>query len=427
MHYVIVGNGVAGITAAFTLRDRESDARITVISGESNYFFSRTALMYAFMDRLNLRDLEPYERKVYKARRIELVKDWVADLDARARALRLKSGATITYDRLLLATGSVPRRIEWPGLDSVRDGVVHFVSLQDLQQCERLTSSTRDAVVVGGGLIGIELVECLRHHGVNVTFLVKEKWYWPVALDPEEGAVVADHARRHAIDLRLEEEIAEVLCDSEGRVRSVKTILGNEFPAQILGITIGVRPAIDWMRGLSTPLAVDRGVVVDAAFRTSVDGVYAAGDCAQIGDMVEQIWYSAKRQGELAARSMLGDPVLYRPPVFYNSAKFFDIEYTTVGDLLHLQPGARSFFYRAPGKDITLRLVEVDGVFAGCNMLGSRWDHTLFERWIEERRPPNYVIAHLESAQFDVEFGRFDLRGVKQAFQTAGSRAVEVV
>ena len=162
MNFVIVGNGVAGISAAFTIRSREPKARITVIGGESDYFFSRTALMYAFMDRMNLRDLEPYERKVYDAQKIERVRGWVTDLDDRARQLRLDSGATIPYDRLLLATGSVPERVPWPGLDSCHEGVVHFVSLQDLEQCERLTPSTKEVVVVGGGLIGVELVECLQ-------------------------------------------------------------------------------------------------------------------------------------------------------------------------------------------------------------------------------------------------------------------------
>lgn len=406
MHYVIIGNGVAGITAAFTLRRRDSKARITVIGGESDYFFSRTGLMYAFMDRMNPRDLEPYERRAYSVQKIDLVRAWATDLDERSHTLRLNSGQTIRYDRLLLATGSVPRRAPWPGLEATREGVAHFVSLQHLEQCERLTPSTEQAVVVGGGLIGIELVECLRHHGVDVTFLVKDKWYWPVALAPEEGDIIAAHARRHGVDLRLEEEVAEVRADAGGRVSAVRTTRGNEFPCQLLGVTIGVEPATGWLKNVSTPPALARGIQVTRDFRTSLADVYAAGDCAQIGSLVEQIWYSAKRQGELAARAMLGDAIDYHPPVFYNSAKFFEIEYTTVGDLLHLPATARSFFRRVPGREITIRLVENNGAFVGCNMLGSRWNHTLFGRWIEERRTLEEVISMLHTAQYDVEFGR---------------------
>src|SRR5687767_4090258 len=113
--------------------------------------------MYAYMDRLTLRDLEPYERKIYDKQQIERITDWVVDLDATARQLRLRSGRTLAYDHLLLATGSAPRKPTWKGLEKAREGVVHFVSLQDLQQCEQLTRSTKQAVVAAGGLIGVEL------------------------------------------------------------------------------------------------------------------------------------------------------------------------------------------------------------------------------------------------------------------------------
>jgi NADPH-dependent 2,4-dienoyl-CoA reductase/sulfur reductase-like enzyme len=414
MHYAIIGNGVAGITAALTLRRRDPSARITVISGESDYFFSRTALMYAFMDRLTLRDMEPHERGLYDNLRIERVRAWVRNLDASARSLTLAGGRALRYDQLLLATGSVPNRPSWPGLDQVRHGAVHFVSLQHLEECERLAATARRAVVVGGGLIGIELVECLRHHGIHVTFLVREDWYWPVALASEEGELVAAHARRHGVAIRIAEEVAEVLSDSEGRLRAVRTSRGDELPAEMLGVTTGVRPAIDWLASVATPPALGRGIQVTPAFRTSLDGVFAAGDCAEIlrpgaPPLIEQIWYSAKLQGELAALSMLGDSVAYEPPIFYNSAKFFDIEYTTVGNLLRIPPAARTFFHRVPGRDTTIRIVENDGAVVGFNMLGSRWNHELFETWIRERRSLDQVLSLLHTAQFDVEFGRLKL------------------
>jgi NADPH-dependent 2,4-dienoyl-CoA reductase/sulfur reductase-like enzyme len=410
MHFVIIGNGVAGITAALTLRRRDPAARITVIGGESDYFFSRTALMYAYMDRLDLRDLEPYERKVYDEQKIDRIRGWVRDVDARTKSLRLDDGRAIAYDRLLLATGSVPNRLPWPGLETVKEGAVHFVSLQDLQECERLTPSTREAVVVGGGLIGIELVECLRHQGIHVTFLVREQWYWPVAFAREEGDLVTAHARRHGVDLRLEEEVAEVLADDKGRVRAVLTTHDAELPAQMLGIAIGVRPAIDWLAAVATPPSLGRGIQVSPDFRTSLDSVFAAGDCAEIAPgLVEQIWYSAKRQGELAARSMLGDSIAYQPPIFYNSAKFFDLEYTTLGNLLNLPSTARCYFHQVPGREVTIRIVENEGAVIGFNMIGSRWNHEYFEKWIRERRSLDEVLAQLHLAQFDVEFGRIPL------------------
>ncbi|MBM3794591.1 MAG: NAD(P)/FAD-dependent oxidoreductase [Acidobacteria bacterium] len=403
MRYVIVGNGVAGITAAFTLRARDLRAEITVVSGESDYFFSRTALMYAYLDRMTLRDLEPYEREVYDVQRITRRRAWVRSLDTAQHRLTLDDGSALSYDRLLIASGSSPRRADWPGLADAQQGVVTFVSLQDLAQCEALTPSTRRAVVVGGGLIGVELVECLVHHGVEVEFLVREPSYWPVALKPDEALLVEEEIRAHGVDLRMREEVARVKVDAAGRVAGIQSSTGRATECQMLGVCIGAQPNVAWLGGA---LDVGRGVRVTSDFRASAPDVWAAGDCAEIGRILEQIWYSAKRQGELAARSMLGDDIDYRPPLFYNSAKFFELEYTTVGEVASAPSGSREYFHRVPGPRASVRVVEHEGAVVGFNMLGSRWNHRVLEQWVRERRSLEAAVADLPRAQFDVEFGR---------------------
>ncbi|QDG49613.1 NAD(P)/FAD-dependent oxidoreductase [Persicimonas caeni] len=417
MHFVIIGNGVAGIEAAFAIRDRlgPGEAKITVISDETDYFFSRTALMYAYMDKLDRRDLEPYERKVYAQKQIELVRGRVVDLDAAEASLRLQDGSTVAYDRLLLAVGAKPRMVPFAGLDEVEEGLVHFVSMQDLDECERLTWSTERAVVVGGGLIGVELVESLTHHGVEVTFLVREPWFWPAALGKEEAEIVAEHIREHGVDLRMEEEMSEIQVDDAGRVSGVRTNLGDEIPCQMLGVAIGVQANVEWLQGVSTPPAINRGVMVDRSFRTTLPNVWAAGDCVEVDvgrrpGLVETIWYSAKRHGKLAGLSMAGERVEYHPPLFYNSTKFFELEFTTVGDCVDVADGATTLFRKMPGKPISQRIVANErGEVIGFNMLGSRFDHRVLEQWIHDRRDLAWVQRHLQEAQFDVEFGRVPL------------------
>jgi NADPH-dependent 2,4-dienoyl-CoA reductase/sulfur reductase-like enzyme len=213
----------------------------------------------------------------------------------------------------------------------------------------------------------------------------------------------------------------------------VTTEGGRRFDCEILGVTAGVRPSVDWLRNVATPPEIGRGVAVGPDFATSLDHVWAAGDIAEIrrpGErpFVEQIWYSAKRQGRLAALAMLCDRVDYRPPTFFNSSKFFEIEFTTVGKVFErptapeamvagLPPGSRHFYSRVPGRDVSLRIVERDGAVIGFNMLGSRWNHAILSRWIEERRSLDYVIGQLREAQFDVEFGRLDLAGVRAQYE----------
>ena len=423
-HYVIIGNGVAGVEAALTLRERYRPERaaITIISKESDYFFSRTALMYAYMEQLQRRDLEPYERGMWAKQRIALVRDEVIDLDAQARQVTLRAGGPLGYDKLLLAVGASPRALDFQGAQTLKEGLVHFVSMQDLEECERLTWTTREAVVVGGGLIGVELVECLRHHGAQVSFLIREPWYWPAALCREEGEHVMAHMRAHGVDVRPQTQLEAASADEQGRVREVTTSRGDALPCQLLGVCVGVAPSIGWLQGVKTPPAMERGITVDRAFATSLEGVWAAGDCVQIDQgpdqpaLTETIWYAAKRHGRLAAQSMMGDQVSYSSPLFYNSSKFFEIEYTTVGKVTGLSAQERSIYRRSPDRDVSVRVVvdERDQVI-GFNMLGSRWNHRLLMRWILERRTWAEVEPWLPQAQFDVEFGRVKLSTLQHA------------
>jgi NADPH-dependent 2,4-dienoyl-CoA reductase/sulfur reductase-like enzyme len=409
--YVVVGNGVAGVSAALAIRSRDARAGIALVSDEGDHFFSRTALMYAFMDRLPRRAMEPYERHTWRERGIELVRARVTDLDAGRHRLTLGDGRTLPYDRLLLATGSRARRLEAPGLDEGLAGLVNFVTLQDLDACEKYAPTTKRAVVVGGGLIGIELVECLRFHGVAVTFLVREPWYWPAALSREEGEMVGAEMRRHGVDVREGAAVASVARDAGGRVSAVTTTTGETIACELLGVCVGVEPQVQWLRGVATPPTIGRGVRVDATLRTSLDDVWAAGDCAELPDgRVESIWYSAKRQGALAGENMSGRPKGYVAPVFFNSAKLFELEYTTVGALADVEDGAESLYATHPTRALSWRIVHAGDKVLGFNALGSRWDHTVITRWIEEERPVDWVRENLRAAQFDVEFGRAPLK-----------------
>lgn len=418
MKIVIIGNGVAGITCAFTARQRDPDAEITVISGETDYFFSRTALMYAYMDVMPRRNLEPIERGAYDNQRIKRVRDWVVDMDATAKTLTLEGGQTLSYDRLVFAVGARPNLFPWKGVDQVKDGLVHFVSMQDLDNCERLTPSTRKAVVVGGGLIGIELVESLLHHGVHVTFLIREPYYWPVALGKEEAEFVVRHMREHKVDVRLSEEMTSMEVDASGRIKTVHTNKGDALDCQLLGIAAGVRPNLDRIKAFKDAPEMGRGIIVNDRLETSLPGVYACGDCAEIHPeggkpYGETIWYSAKRQGALVGRNLFDDAIGYRPPLFFNSSKFFEIEYTTVGQVMSAPEGTPTIYMKMPGRDVSVRIVHDGTSVIGFNMLGSRWNHEILERWILERRSPEFVQKNLKAAQYDVEFGRAPLRKMK--------------
>src|SRR5688572_27247002 len=160
MRYVVLGNGVCGIEAALALRARDAEARISIVSDENAHFFSRPALMYVFAGQLRLQDTEPYDRGLYERMRFERVSARVSALDTGARTLVLEGGGTLDYDRLLLAVGSVARPAPWPG--AAGQGVHAFVTLRDLERLETEARPGQRAVVIGGGLIGVEVAEILH-------------------------------------------------------------------------------------------------------------------------------------------------------------------------------------------------------------------------------------------------------------------------
>jgi NADPH-dependent 2,4-dienoyl-CoA reductase/sulfur reductase-like enzyme len=416
MRYVVLGNGVCGIEAALALRARDAEARISIVSDEHDHFFSRPALMYIFAGQLTLKGTEPYDRGLYERMRFERVNARVSALDAGTHTLVLEGGGTLDYDRLLLASGSVARKAPWPG--SPGPGVHAFVTLRDLERLDGEARPGMRAVVIGGGLIGVEVAEILHARGLAVTFVIRESWYFPVALERREAALVAEHMRGHGVDVRLGIETEEILRDAGGRVRGVRAG-GAEIPCDLVVVAIGVVPNTGFLAGSAVTLAQNGAVETDEALRTSVPDVWAAGDCANVtwidgSRRPEQLWYTARDQGRVAAASMLGDDARYTRGTWYNSAKFFDLEYTTAGwvpaalnfDNSPSDPGpeVRTWFHRMPGTFESQRIVCRGDRVVGFNLLGSRWNHEVLLRFIHERRALAWVTTHLHEAQFDEEF-----------------------
>jgi len=323
-HIVIIGNGISGITAARHIRKR-SDHKITVISGESDYFFSRTALMYVYMGHMKWDHLKPYEDWFWAKNRIDLKKAWVKQIDFDKKKLRFSAGEPMEYDKLVIATGSVYNKFGWEGEDL--KGVQGLVTKQDLIELEENTPQTKKAVIIGGGLIGVELAEMLRTRNIEVTFLVREKAFWSSVLPIPEAKMISEHISSHGVDLRHSTEMEKILPDENGRVRAILTKEGEEIECQLVGLCAGVRPSIDFLR--DSELKTDRGILVNEFLETNIPDVYAIGDCAQqetaigLRKPVEAVWYTGRIMGETLAHTLTGERTAYQPGNWFNSAKFF--------------------------------------------------------------------------------------------------------
>jgi NADPH-dependent 2,4-dienoyl-CoA reductase/sulfur reductase-like enzyme len=284
--------------------------------------------------------------------------------------------------------------------------------LPDLERMERWTDGIAQAVVVGGGLIGVEMAEMLRTRGISVTFLVREPWYLSAVLPEDEGRMVERHLRTHGVDLRMNTELQAILPDASGRARAVVTTGGEEIPASFVGLTTGVHPNVGFLSG--SGIETNRGVLVDRHFRTSVPEVYAAGDCAEFRESppgrkaVEQLWYTGREHGLAVAHTITGAPRAYHPGVFYNSAKFFDIEYQTYGRIDPQLPGGESTLYwEAPDGRRAIRIqYESDGErrVVGVNLMGVRHRHAVWSEWIRAGMGIEEVLVSLGAANADPEF-----------------------
>lgn len=427
---VIIGNGISGITAARNIR-KLSDFEITVISAETDYFFSRTALMYVFMGHMKFEHIKPYEDWFWKKNNINLINAYVNKIDVSEKKLYLSGAGTIEYSILILALGSVTQMFGWPGQDL--KGVQGLYSYQDLVLMEENVINVKHAVITGGGLIGVEMAEMLMTRGVHVTFLVREKGYWQNLLPEEESQLVSRHLRSHGVELKLESELEKIIGDENGHVVSVKTNHGEILDCEFVGLTAGVKPNIKLLE--ETTVETSKGIMVDLYLETSVEDIYAIGDCAEMrmpeeGRIsIEAVWYAGRMMGETIAHTVSGHKTAYKPGKWFNSAKFFDIEYQTygnVGNVLHA--GEDKFYWEDASGTRCLKLVfdKETNILKGINVFGLRMRHEVCDRWLRENRTIFYVMEHMKEADFNPEFSsKFD-REILDKFNEGGFGA-EVV
>jgi pyruvate/2-oxoglutarate dehydrogenase complex dihydrolipoamide dehydrogenase (E3) component len=256
----------------------------------------------------------------------------------------------------------------------------------------------------------------LRSRDIPVTFLVRESSFWNGVLPDGESAMLNEHIRAHHIDLRLSTNLKEIKAGSDGRVSSV-VIEGSEeeIHCDLVGLTAGVSPNIEFLRG--SDIETDKGVLVDRELRTSSEGVFAIGDCAQqreaIGNRrpVEAVWYTGRMMGEAVAQTICGNPTPYRPGHWFNSAKFMDIEYQTYGWVFSQRsrkPYEEQFHWRHPRQwlCITVSFHRETQKFLGINTFGIRMRHEVFDRWLSQEKTVDEVMASLRTANFDPEFYR---------------------
>jgi NAD(P)H-nitrite reductase large subunit len=421
-HIVIIGNGISGVTVARNIR-KLSDKKITLISSESEYFFSRTALMYVFMGHLKFKHTQPYENDFWKKNNIDLIFNHVITVDADEKKLVFKDDSSLNFDKLVIASGSKSNKFGWKGQDLY--GVFSLYSKPDLDKLEELAIGCKRAVVIGGGLIGIELVEMLLSRNIKVTFLVREKSFWNTVLPFEESQLLNRHILEHHVDLELETSLDEINSDGFGNVKSIKTDKGEIIECDMVALTVGVSPNVDFLKNSTIDIGI--GVKVNRFLETNIKDIYALGDCAEQRNPnknrtnIEAIWYTGKMMGETLAQTICGKPMEYNPGNWFNSAKFFDIEYQTYGWVFsNPTENEAQFYWEHQSGKIAIRISydKNNRVFLGINTFGIRMKHAFFDTVLNNEETVDYVIKNLKKANFDPEFYKRYENEIFQSFRS---------
>jgi NAD(P)H-nitrite reductase large subunit len=330
--YLIVGSGAAGIAAAEAIRSQDPAGQIVLISEEQQGYYSRPGLAYYLTGEIPERGLFPFSDADFKALGLQRLCARVAGIRPGAHEIVLGTGKTIRYDRLLIATGSTAELTTVPG--SHLKGVLKLDNLDDAHQILKSCRSHHKAVVVGGGITALEIVEGLVARKVSTTYFLRGERYWSNVLDETESRIVEHRLREDGVEISYQTELAEIL-GRGGQVAGVRTKDGRTLPCDLVAIAIGVRPRKELAQDAG--LACSRGILVDPHLQTSEADIFAAGDVAEVYDPFTQryslntLWGPARMQGRCAGLNMAGLQTVHHSEIPFNVTRLASLTTTIIG------------------------------------------------------------------------------------------------
>jgi NAD(P)H-nitrite reductase large subunit len=332
--YVIIGTGISGFAAAQTLRSLDPVAEIMLVSDDPHGFYSRPGLAYYLTGEIPEKQLFPFSKKGKLNLDVQYVKGRVTHLDPKSHSIEINTQGALVYDRLLLATGASYVPLEVPGADL--RGLVKLDDLEDTRKILSLVRRTKTAVVVGGGVVGIELVEGLVAQGIKVHYLLRGDWFWSNVLTEAESRLVERYLAHDGVTLHHQTEIVEILGKS-GKVTGVRTTRGDLMRCDMVAVGIGVKACKELAQAAG--LKTDRGILANEYLQTSDPDIFAAGDVAQIFDplsgrsSIDNLWYPGRKQGRVAALNMAGQNQMYQRTVATNVLRLAGVMTTIIGSI----------------------------------------------------------------------------------------------
>jgi len=372
---VIVGASLGGAKAAEAMRAAGFDGPITLIGAENETPYERPPLSKGYLQGKAEREtIYVHSRPWYNESEIDLrLGVTVTAIDRAAHEIQLADGSRVGYAKLLLTTGSSPRRLPIPGADA--DGVLYLRSVEDSDKLKETIAAADRIAVIGAGWIGLETAAAAREAGVEVTVLEAAELPLLRVLGRQVAQVFYDLHSDHGVDLRMSVQVAEITQEN-GRVSGVRLGDGTYIPADAVIVGVGITPNTQLAE--QAGLEIENGIKVDASLRTSDPDIYAAGDVANafhplLGKHIRvEHWANALNQPQTAAKAMIGQEAMYdRVPYFFTDQYDLGMEYSG-----YVEPGGYDevvFRGDVPGREfVAFWLGDGGRVLAGMNV--NVWD-----------------------------------------------------
>lgn len=331
-HIIIIGNSAAGIAAVESIRDKDKDSKITVISDEDYTAYCRCVLSYYLAGEVGEDRLIYRPKEFYQNNNIDLIlRQKVTKVDSKKNQILLEDNQKLGYDSLIIATGSSAK---FPDIKGVKKhGVFGLRTVKDVKEILGLLAVTKTACVLGGGLIGLKAGYALKKRGIDVKVVVKSKQILSQVLDKTAADIIQRHLDSNGLEILTGLDVTELL--GNGDLKAVKLDSGKVIGAEVAIIGKGVLPNIDLVR--DTPIKVGEGIIVDKFLKTTVENIFAAGDCAEAYDFVLErpqvnaLWPNAVEQGLAAGRNISGQNLVYGGSIGLNSVEFFGLPVISMG------------------------------------------------------------------------------------------------
>jgi len=333
MNYVIIGSGVAGIAAIEAIRSVDKAGKVVMIGDDPHGFYSRPGLAYYLTGELHDKALFPRTSEDLRRLNFQYVRARVSRILQDQHALEFTSDqAPLVYDRLLIAVGAQAIPLEVPGANL--EGVLKLDHMEDAKRILKLARRGKTAVVVGGGITALELVEGLVSRKLKVHYLLRGDRYWSNVLDEQESHIVEQRLQEEGVKLHHHSEVIEVT-GKNGRVNGLRLLNGQTLKCDLVAYAIGIRPQVRLAK--EAGLAIDRGILVNEYLQTNDPDIFAAGDVAQVYDprsgrsVLDSLWGPARQQGYAAGLNMAGKPFAYIKTVPFNVTRLAGLTTTIIG------------------------------------------------------------------------------------------------